>query len=148
MKFIFNKSILCVTLFLYSFGLLTAQTNKKYSKEVEIKIQQVEQNLASWVEIENTPKWDLQERMNYYKIKGISIAVISDYKIEWARGYGWADLAENRHVTTSTLFQAASISKSLNGLGILKLAQDKKLDIYTDINNYLRSWQFPYDSLR
>ena len=147
MKFIFNKSILCVTLFLYSFGLLTAQTNKKYSKEVEIKIQQVEQNLASWVEIENTPKWDLQERMNYYKIKGISIAVISDYKIEWARGYGWADLAENRPVTTSTLFQAASISKSLNGLGILKLAQDKKLDIYTDINNYLRSWQFPYDSL-
>ena len=147
MKFIFNKSILYVTLFLYSFGLLTAQTNKKYSKEVEIKIQQVEQNLASWVEIVNTPKWDLQERMNYYKIKGISIAVISDYKIEWARGYGWADLAENRHVTTSTLFQAASISKSLNGLGILKLAQDKKLDIYTDINNSLRSWQFPYDSL-
>lgn len=147
MKFMFNKSILCVTLFFYSFGLLTAQTNKKYSKEVEIKIQQVEQNLASWVEIENTPKWNLQERMNYYKIKGISIAVIKDYKIDWARGYGWADLAENRPVTTSTLFQAASISKSLNGFGILKLAQDKKIDIYTDINNYLRSWQFPYDSL-
>lgn len=124
---------------------LTAQTNKKYSKEVEIKIQQVEQNLASWVEIENTPKWNLQERMNYYKIKGISIAVIRDYKIDWVRGYGWADLAENRPVTTSTLFQAASISKSLNGFGILKLAQDKKIDIYTDINNYLRSWQFPYD---
>ncbi|SDD32513.1 hypothetical protein [Niabella drilacis] len=83
MKFIFNKTILCVTLFCYSFGLLTAQTNKKYSKEVEIKIQQVEQNLASWVEIENTPKWNLQERMNYYKIKGISIAVIRDYKIDW-----------------------------------------------------------------
>ncbi|MBS1749225.1 MAG: beta-lactamase family protein [Bacteroidetes bacterium] len=147
MKFIFNKSILCVTLFCHSFSLLTAQANKKYSKEVEIKIQQVEQNLASWVEIENTPKWNLQERMNYYKIKGISFAVIRDYKIDWARGYGWADLTENRSVTTSTLFQAASISKSLNGFGILKLAQDKKIDIYTDINNYLRSWQFPYDSL-
>jgi len=36
MKFIFNKSILCVMLFLYSFVTLTAQTNKKYSKEVEI----------------------------------------------------------------------------------------------------------------
>lgn len=56
-------------------------------------------------------------------------------------------MTENRSVTTSTLFQAASISKSLNGFGILKLAQDKKIDIYTDINNYLRSWQFPYDSL-
>jgi len=38
--------------------------------------------------------------MNFYKIKGISIAVIKNYKIEWARGYGCADLAENRPVTT------------------------------------------------
>lgn len=64
---------------------------------------------------------------------GLSIAVIRDYKIDWAKGYGWADSAENREVKTSTLFQAASISKSLNGVGVLKLAQDKKLDLNTDI---------------
>jgi CubicO group peptidase (beta-lactamase class C family) len=50
-------------------------------------------------------------------------------------------------VTPLTLFQAGSISKSLNGVGILTLVQDKKIDLNTDINNYLRSWKFPYDSI-
>jgi CubicO group peptidase (beta-lactamase class C family) len=67
--------------------------------------------------------------------------------LEWAKGYGWADSAEKRPVTTETLFQAGSISKSLNSLGVLKLVQDRKLDLYTDINFYLKSWKFPYDSI-
>lgn len=142
----FLNSLLLMTIFINSLATLHAQVNKKYSKEIENKIGQVEHNLASWVEIENTPGWNLKERMIFYKIKGLSIAVIKDYKIEWARGYGWADSSENKPVNTSTLFQAASISKSLNGLGILKLVQDKRLDLNSDINNYLHSWKFPYDS--
>jgi CubicO group peptidase (beta-lactamase class C family) len=90
---------------------------------------------------------NLQERMAFYKVKGLSIAVINNYKIVWSKGYGWADEAAKKPVTTQTLFQAASISKSLNGVGVLKLAQDKKLDLYRDINDYLRTWKFPYDSL-
>jgi CubicO group peptidase (beta-lactamase class C family) len=85
--------------------------------------------------------------MKFYHVQGVSIAVVKNYQIEWARGYGWADSAEQRPVTTSTLFQAGSISKSLNAVGVLKLVQDGKLDLYTDINTYLKSWKFPYDSL-
>nr|WP_285060722.1 serine hydrolase [Pedobacter ginsengisoli] len=48
---------------------------------------------------------------------------------------------------TRTLFLAGSISKSLNDVGVLKLVQDKRLSLYTDINDYLVSWKFPYDSL-
>jgi len=40
-----------------------------------------------------------------------------------------------------------SISKSLNGVGILKLVQEGKLNLDSDINIYLKSWKFPYDSL-
>ncbi len=147
MKTSLSNYFLLMTIFINSFDTLHAQVNEKYSKEIENKILQVEQNLASWVEIENAPKWNLQERMIFYKINGLSIAVIKNYKIEWARGYGWADSLENKSVNTSTLFQAASISKSLNGLGILKLVQDKRLDLNNDINNYLHSWKFPYDSI-
>ena len=85
--------------------------------------------------------------MAQFKVKGLSIAVIKDYKIAWAKGYGWADEAEKKPVTTSTLFEPGSISKVLNAIGILKLAQDGKLDLNTDINTYLKSWKFPYDSL-
>jgi len=80
-------------------------------------------------------------------VKGMSMAVIQDYRIVWAKAYGWADEGEKRPMTTETLFEPGSISKSLNAVGILKLAQEKKLDLYTDINSYLKSWKFPYDSL-
>ena len=87
----------------------------------------------------------LTERMKKYNINGVSIAVIHNYQIEWAKGYGFADVSEKRPVTENTLFQAASISKSLNSLGVLKLVQEKKLDLNTDINKYLVTWKFPYD---
>ena len=83
--------------------------------------------------------------MKKYNINGVSIAVIHNYQIEWARGYGFADVSENRPVTEKTLFQAASISKSLNSVGVLKLVQEKKLDLNSDINKYLVTWKFPYD---
>jgi CubicO group peptidase (beta-lactamase class C family) len=83
--------------------------------------------------------------MKKYHVNGVSIAVIHNYKIEWAKGYGLADVSENRPVTEKTLFQAASISKSLNSMGVLKLVEQKKIDCDSDVNKYLRSWKFPYD---
>jgi CubicO group peptidase (beta-lactamase class C family) len=77
----------------------------------------------------------------------VSIAVIKDYKVDWANGYGWADAEERRPVTPGTRFQAASISKSLNSLALLKLVQQGKIELEGDINQYLKTWKFPYDSL-
>ncbi len=111
------------------------------------KIKQVENNLVKNRQPEGEGPYSLKERMTFYHIQGLSIAVIHNYKLEWAKGYGWADDSLKIPVTTETLFQAGSISKSLNGVGVLKLVQDKKVDLYTDINTYLQSWKFPYDSL-
>jgi CubicO group peptidase (beta-lactamase class C family) len=116
-------------------------------REIVDKIRQVENNLVGTIMMENDSQWTIQSRMNHYKIKGVSIAVIHNYKVEWAKGYGWADETAKTPVTEKTLFQAASISKSLNSVGVLKLAQEKKLDLYADINQYLTSWKFPYDSV-
>jgi len=91
--------------------------------------------------------WTLGERMAFYRIKGVSVAVISHYQIEWVKAYGWADEDARTPVTPQTLFQAASISKSLNAVGILKLVQEHRLDLDTDINQYLKSWTFPYDTV-
>ncbi|WP_336517756.1 serine hydrolase domain-containing protein [Pollutibacter soli] len=138
-----------VLLFLFVQLVNTASSQeKKYSDEIEKKINEVENNLGLWVQIEGaTNKNSLKDRMAFYHINGVSIAVIKNYKLEWARGYGWADSAKQTPVTNATLFQAGSISKSLNGVGVLKLAQDKKLDLYADINGYLKTWKFPYDSV-
>ena len=124
-----------------------AQSETSYSTETAAEIKQVEENLCTWVKTQDIDKWTLEERMEYYGVNGVSIAVVKDYKILWAKGYGFADVSEKRKVDENTLFQAASISKSLNALGVLKLAQDKKIDLDSDINNYLKSWKFPYDTL-
>ena len=144
-----TKAFTPIFLFLFfciQTSLLLGQKNTTYSKEVQAKIKQFENNLGLWVQI-GDQQFTLADRMKSNHVNGVSIALIKDYKIEWAKGYGWADSAEQRPVTTNTLFQAGSISKSLNGVGILKLVQEGKLNLDSDINIYLKSWKFPYDSL-
>jgi CubicO group peptidase (beta-lactamase class C family) len=132
-------ALLCTTL------LLPAQQTPK---NVQDRIHAVENNLApNTVYGDSAPRLNIQKQMEAYAIPGLSIAVIKDYKIDWAKGYGLADVEEKRIVTTDTRFQAASISKSINGLAMLKLVQQGRIDPATDINTYLHSWKFPYDSL-
>lgn len=148
LKKIKNHHFLLLLLFCQQAFITACSQEKKYPDEIEKKIKEVENNLGLWVQIEGAGnKNSLKDRMAFYHINGVSIAVIKDYKLEWARGYGWADSAERRPVTTATLFQAGSISKSINGVGVLRLAQDKRLNLYTDINDYLKTWKFSYDSL-
>jgi CubicO group peptidase (beta-lactamase class C family) len=119
---------------------------KEYFDDTEGRIKQVETHLSGWAKIEGSADWTLEERMHYYGINGLSIAVVDNYKIDWAKAYGWADTAGHRRANIETVFQAGSISKSLNAMGVLKLFQEKKVDLDTDINTYLQSWKFPYDA--
>lgn len=129
-------------------ALLLIATGSVYAQTtVNERIDQVESQLSDNLRIKDSPWMDIHERMRHYKVKGLSIAVIKNYQIDWAKSYGFADEGMKIPVSTNTRFQAASISKSLNGVGLLKLYQDKKISLDTDINTDLKSWKFPYDSL-
>jgi CubicO group peptidase (beta-lactamase class C family) len=138
------KKISLAVLFFHCLTAVTAQ--QQHSKTVNEKIAQVETSLSRGLVIDG--KWfSLADRMKHYNVAGLSVAVIDNYQIVWAKGYGYADKKEDRKVTTSTLFEPGSISKSLNAVGILQLAQQGKLDLYQDINQYLSNWKFPYDTV-
>jgi len=140
---------LAILYILISAGLIDPATAQStgLSKETEEKIKRVENNLSGWVKLQDSAGgWNLQQRMKTHNIHGVSVAVIHNYKLDWAKGYGYADTSDKRRVTTNTLFQAASISKSLNAMGVLQLADKKKIDIHKNINDYLISWKFPEDS--
>ena len=142
------KIIFCQIVFAFGVTSLAYGQTNLYSEEVSGRIKNVENSLMNWAQTPDTLlRWNIEERMKSHNVKGVSIAVIHNFKIEWAKGYGWADVNEKRKVTPQTLFQAASISKSISAIGILKLVEDKKIDIDNDINQYLRSWKFPYDSV-
>ena len=92
---------------------------------------------------EPTPRNSLADRMEALGVPGVSVAVLVDGEIAWARGYGFADLESRRPVTANTLFQAASISKPVAALAALQLVQESRVALDADVNNYLTSWRVP-----
>jgi CubicO group peptidase (beta-lactamase class C family) len=82
-------------------------------------------------------------RMARHHTPGVSIAVVNNFELEWARGVGVADARSGAPVKTNTLFQAASISKPITALAVMRLVQDGVLDLDTDVNHYLKSWRVP-----
>jgi CubicO group peptidase (beta-lactamase class C family) len=85
----------------------------------------------------------LAELMELYKVPGLSIAVIDDYKIVWAKGYGTIGAGSNTPVGTRTLFQAGSISKPVAATGALYLVEQGKLALDEDVNRKLKTWKVP-----
>ena len=104
----------------------------------------VENGLLPAVRIRGqTQRMRLTERMAFYKVPGVSIAVINDGRIEWAKGYGVLDAGGTAPVDTATLFQAASISKPLATTAALQLARSGTLDLTRNVNTWLTSWRVP-----
>jgi CubicO group peptidase (beta-lactamase class C family) len=89
------------------------------------------------------PSHALAERMAYCHTPGIGLALVEDYELAWAGGFGYRETGGNELVTAGTLFQAASISKPVMALAVMRLAQDGVLDLDRDVNDYLTSWRVP-----
>jgi len=83
----------------------------------------------------------IAELMTRLNVPGVSIAVIRDHRIHWAKGYGIADVATGALVDTGTMFQAASMSKPVAAMAVLRAVQDGLFTLDTDINTILTSWK-------
>ncbi len=105
----------------------------------------IENGLLGAVQIEGQPlkTYTLEERMDYFNVPGLSIAIVENGKLKWAKGYGIANTEFGTKVNTSTLFQAGSISKPLAALAVLKLVEAGKVDLDVNVNNYLKGWKIP-----
>ena len=80
------------------------------------------------------------ELMEEFGVPGVSVAVIQDFKIHWAKAYGVADVETGQLVDIETMFQAASISKPVAAMGVLRAVQDGLFSLDDDINDILDSW--------
>ena len=109
----------------------------------DTRIKRVERGLLPAVLIKGDPAWSIEERMKFYKVPGLSVAVIDNFRVAWARGYGVKDLETKELVTTDTLFQAGSISKSVNAMVVMKKVEEGKISLDEDINKKLTSWKLP-----
>jgi CubicO group peptidase (beta-lactamase class C family) len=123
----------------------TACSGGSHTDVVLSRINAVENNLlAAVVKTGNEPAgMALSDRMEHFRVPGVSVAVINEGRIEWAKGYGMTESGGNQAITADTVFQACSMSKPVSVTGIMLLAQSGVIDISGNVNDYLRSWQVP-----
>ena len=85
----------------------------------------------------------LAERMEFYKIPGVSIAVINDFAIEWEKGVGYLKAGDAARVDEKSVFQTGSVSKFVTAVLVLHFVERGLLDLDADVNRYLTSWKIP-----
>lgn len=107
------------------------------------RIAALESSLPAVTSGDSTIQLSLTEWMDTLGVPGVSIAVIDDYRIIWAKGYGTMTAGEGALVTQNTLFQAASIAKPVTALALLHHAQDGTFDLDADIRSILTGWSLP-----
>ena len=124
--------------------------NTNATDSVDTRIKKVETGLTERIHIkgQSFPVWTIQERMAYYHVPALSLAVINNSSLEWAKAYGVKEAGRQDPPDCQTLFQAGSISKVVTALTTLRLVQSKRLDLDDDVNQKLRSWKLPNTSGR
>jgi CubicO group peptidase (beta-lactamase class C family) len=105
----------------------------------------IEHHLRYGVKLTDQPDiaLDMLERMKSYHIPGVSIAVIDNWRVVYAKGFGVTQFGGTKAVDSTTLFLAGSISKPVFTSGFLSLVEDRKLPLDADVNTLLKSWHLP-----
>ncbi len=70
-------------------------------------------------------------------IVGLATAVIVDGRVVWTRAYGFADRDTQTPLTTRTVMNLASVSKTTIGVSMMRLVAEGKLSLDENINQYL-----------
>ena len=145
-----NKFIILITVLL----VIVSCSLKEESSKIEQKIQGVESSLVEMGSpsiaeqfhvdhIKTQKTMSLSERMAHYHVPGVSIAVINNNEIEWAKAYGVSKAGSDTPLTTEILFEAASTTKLITSVIALNFVEQEQFDLDEDINRYLKSFKIP-----
>jgi CubicO group peptidase (beta-lactamase class C family) len=88
-----------------------------------------------------TQRLDLDQALRVLNIPSASVALIDRGELAWARAYGGGG------ASTSTLYQAASLSKVVAAVAAMRLVQQGRLDLDRNVDEVLSSWRVPGSEL-
>ena len=75
--------------------------------------------------------------MDTLNIPGLSIAVINDSKVVYHQTFGYANHEKKLPVTDKTIFERASLSKSIFAFFMMKFVEEGKIDLDKPLYEYL-----------
>jgi len=117
----------------------------RFSSEssLENKIQLAENSLPQSNRIITWEKKSIPEQMNHYGIPGVSIAVVENFKLLFARAYGVENIEKNSSLTTETMFRAVGVSSQVSRFIALNFVERGILNMQEDVNRNLLTWKIP-----
>jgi len=86
---------------------------------------------------------NISERMEHYRITGLSLVAIEKSKISKSDYFGVLEAGSDQKINEHTIFNACSISKFLTSILVSKLVEQGFLNLDEDINKKLVSWKVP-----
>jgi D-alanyl-D-alanine carboxypeptidase len=84
----------------------------------------------------------IEAQMAYRRQPGLSIALVSDQKLLWAKGFGYADVEKKKLATPKTRYRIASITKLFTATAVMQLRDEGKLSLDDNVIDHL-SWFNP-----
>jgi CubicO group peptidase (beta-lactamase class C family)/D-alanyl-D-alanine dipeptidase len=70
-------------------------------------------------------------------LPAVSIALVDDQRIVWARGFGLARPADSVSATAATVYRVGSVSKLFTDIGIMQLVERGEIDLDAPVTRYL-----------
>jgi CubicO group peptidase (beta-lactamase class C family)/D-alanyl-D-alanine dipeptidase len=71
------------------------------------------------------------------RLPALSIALVDDQRIVWARGFGFADPKSKTPATAETVYRVGSVSKLFTDIAVMRLVEQGKLDLDAPVSKYL-----------
>ncbi len=79
----------------------------------------------------------LEARMDYEKIPAVSVGLVHDQDLVWAKGYGYAHPESGVEATPSTMYSICSISKLFTSIGVMQQRDAGKLRLDDPVSEIL-----------
>jgi CubicO group peptidase (beta-lactamase class C family) len=86
---------------------------------------------------------DIDTLLMKYNTPGVCITIIDSSKAVYTKGFGSRSNKEELPINSQTLFQSASIGKSITAYTVMELVQDGLLNLDEDVNKILKTWKLP-----
>ena len=118
------------------------------AQQVDMRIARIEAGLLPPILWKGEPRvgQPLKDRMVQIQVPGVSVAVVDNFAPAWARGWGVVRAGDAGVVTSDTLFQAGSASKTVAALLALRLVSRGRIGLDDPVNTRLTSWKLPDSS--
>ena len=123
------------------FSFFACQTEESVRKS---RIEQLEEGLyrAVYFRGQMPEKLKLLDRLQFFKVPGISLAVIDKDRIDWFKTYGYKDIIKYEKLTPATIFQVGELSQPVAAAIVLAEVAKGHLDLEEEVGSYYENLIF------